>query len=111
MVGCTEYKINKYRIIAIMAGRLRMSTEQCIDTYRTLAEKAFQIPIQPSGEFRGVFSSPTLEEAVRQTLADQGLQENELLATSPVAGAASQANVQGRNCKVLASVHLSRGKY
>jgi hypothetical protein len=58
-----------YSLIAIMLGRLRMTVEECIQEYRTLAEEAFTpkkkaiLPARP----RGAFSATALEHAVKST--------------------------------------------
>jgi hypothetical protein len=91
-----EYRRQEYRfrrtyderIIAIMAGRLHLSTHQCIDSYRTLADDVFErtklFCLRGTGEFKGVYSSLALEEGIKATLARRGLPENELLASFPV---------------------------
>ncbi|KAH8600184.1 beta-lactamase/transpeptidase-like protein [Bisporella sp. PMI_857] len=68
-------------IIAIMLGRLEMSVDVCIRSYKTVAAKAFipkrwiYFPAPPTG----LYSATSLEDAIKQVLKDQ-CQEVECLA-------------------------------
>jgi hypothetical protein len=63
-----------------------MTLEECIDAYLSLSEKIFEKKshsIKISGKFQGRFDSMALEEAVKQILADRGLDNDTLLKDSP----------------------------
>jgi hypothetical protein len=69
-----------------MLGRLRMTLEECIDAYVLLSEKIFEKKshsIRINGKFQGRFDSMALEQAVKQTLADRGMDDDTLLKDSP----------------------------
>ncbi|KAL2885071.1 FabD/lysophospholipase-like protein [Ceratocystis lukuohia] len=65
-------------IIAIMLGRLGMTVNQCIRTYRELAETAFTpkrrrfLPVSPSG----AFSAKKLEAAIKQAIRENCTMES-----------------------------------
>jgi hypothetical protein len=76
------------RLIAIMLGRLRMSLDECQDAYLRLSERIFNpkrhhtnLPGQIKDYLLadGRFDSTELEGAIKDTITDRGLPENELL--------------------------------
>ncbi|KAI9662792.1 MAG: hypothetical protein M1829_006136, partial [Trizodia sp. TS-e1964] len=70
-------------LIAIMLGRLRMSVSDCIEAYLTLSDRIFQkkkhSPISFKGKLQSRFDSNELEQAVKDVLKAQDLDEDVLL--------------------------------
>jgi hypothetical protein len=70
-----------------------MSVQQCIRAYISLSEKVFQKqhrhPVTIRGKIQGRFDSKALEQAAKDLLREQHLEDNALL-KDPVEG----------NCKV-----------
>ncbi len=65
-----------------MLGRLRMSVDECIDTYLSLSDRVFQKKrhrVTIKGSIQGRFDSEELERAVKEVVTAQGLQEDALL--------------------------------
>ncbi|OCK72888.1 FabD/lysophospholipase-like protein, partial [Lepidopterella palustris CBS 459.81] len=73
-------------LIAIMLGRLKMSIDECIDSYISLSDRVFQKKrhrVTVKGNIQGRFDSEELARAVKEIVTKQGLQEGELLKDSP----------------------------
>jgi hypothetical protein len=65
-----------------MLGRLRMSINECINTYLSLSDRVFQKKrhrVSGKLKIQGRFDSEELERAVREVITKQGLPENALL--------------------------------
>jgi hypothetical protein len=60
-------------LIAIMVGRLRMSTEDAIQKYDVFAEQIFQKDNKRILEIRGKFGENTLKDAIEKIVSDVGL--------------------------------------
>jgi predicted acylesterase/phospholipase RssA len=75
-------------LIAIMLGRLRMSVEECIETYKTLSQRIFT-PVHSKANIagraitklkaEGKFESEPLEKVVKEICRSRDLPETELL--------------------------------
>jgi predicted acylesterase/phospholipase RssA len=75
-------------LIAIMLGRLRMSVEECIETYKTLSQRIFK-PVNSKANIagraitklkaEGKFESEPLEQVVKEICLKCGLSETALL--------------------------------
>ncbi|KAF2679456.1 FabD/lysophospholipase-like protein [Lentithecium fluviatile CBS 122367] len=75
-------------LIAIMLGRLRMTVDECIETYKTLSRRIFS-PVHSKANIagraltklkaEGKFESEPLEQVVKEICRDRGLSEAELL--------------------------------
>ena len=78
-------------LIAIILGRLRMSVDECIETYKTLSQRIFT-PVHSKANIAGraisklkaevKFESEPLEQVVKEICRDRGLSETELLKDS-----------------------------
>ncbi|KAI0412123.1 hypothetical protein F5X98DRAFT_23177 [Xylaria grammica] len=69
-------------LIAILLGRLRLSIDDCINTYSTFASLAF-VPLQPSKQkSTALFSSRNIDQALKKVLSEHGLSDYELLRKS-----------------------------
>jgi patatin-like phospholipase/acyl hydrolase len=69
-------------LIAVMLGRLHMTVDECIDTYKTLSERVFQKRhrrVTFSGRLQGRFDTKELERAIKQIIVERGLGEDALL--------------------------------
>ncbi|KAK3325058.1 acyl transferase/acyl hydrolase/lysophospholipase [Apodospora peruviana] len=69
-------------LIAIMLGRLRMSVDECIDTYRAMAPRIFtkvNHRLNLRGKVQGRFDHVAVEDGVKDLLRKRLLSENELL--------------------------------
>ena len=65
-----------------MLGRLEMDVDECITKYTELMKTVFeksQTPINWKGHIKGRFDSKVLEDAIKQTITDRGLQISEPL--------------------------------
>ena len=65
-----------------MLGRLKMSVDECIDAYLSLSDRVFQKKrhrVTIKGSIQGRFDSEELEQAVKEVVTAQGLQEDALL--------------------------------
>lgn len=70
-----------------MLGRLRMSVQECISTYLMLSDQVFQqrkYKVSTKPKTQGSFDTQKLEQAVKQVIKAQGLQEDTLLKTRPM---------------------------
>ncbi|GAB1193762.1 hypothetical protein APSETT444_002990 [Aspergillus pseudonomiae] len=69
-------------LIAIMLGRLKMSVDECIDTYvkliKTIFEKKSRWPINFSGDIRSRFDAAKLESAIKDVVTSHGAKETDL---------------------------------
>ncbi|KAE8399556.1 acyl transferase/acyl hydrolase/lysophospholipase [Aspergillus pseudonomiae] len=69
-------------LIAIMLGRLKMSVDECIDTYvkliKTVFEKKSRWPINFSGDIRSRFDAAKLESAIKDVVTSHGAKETDL---------------------------------
>lgn len=86
-----------------MLGRLKMSIDECIDAYLQLSERIFQRKrhrVSVKGQIQGRFDSDELEQAVKEIITKQGLQENTLLKDTPDAA-----------CKVCVQLSLPSKYY
>ena len=58
-----------------MLGRLRMSVDECLNAYKTLAESAFtpkkDFFLHPPARPTGAFSATALEEAIKSVVVEQ----------------------------------------
>ncbi|THX07920.1 hypothetical protein D6D18_02065, partial [Aureobasidium pullulans] len=68
----------RYRLIAIMLGRLEMDVDECIEEYVELMATVFgararRIPISWRGKIKPRFDSKNLENAVKQVLIRKGM--------------------------------------
>jgi len=69
-----------------MLGRLKMSTDECIDAYLQLSDRIFrkkQHRLTIKGKIQGRFDSEELERAVKEIITKQGLLEDVLLKDEP----------------------------
>jgi hypothetical protein len=69
-----------------MLGRLKMSVEDCITAYMSLAHEVFEQQRRMftiRGGIQGRFDAKTLEEAVKRILEQQGLHKETLLKDDP----------------------------
>ncbi|KAH7126725.1 hypothetical protein B0J11DRAFT_460046 [Dendryphion nanum] len=69
-------------LIAVMLGRLRMTVDEAIDAYLSLADRVFQKKahrVTVKGKIQGRFDSDELARAVKEVVKRQGLDENALL--------------------------------
>ncbi|KAH8595465.1 ankyrin repeat-containing domain protein [Bisporella sp. PMI_857] len=76
-----------------MLGRLKMSIDECIQAYMQLSSRIFQKKrhrVTVRGKIQGRFDSDELEQAVKEVIKKQGLQEDALLKDAP-----------GSTCKVF----------
>ncbi|KAF2269767.1 FabD/lysophospholipase-like protein [Lojkania enalia] len=80
-------------LIAIMLGRLRMTVNECIDTYKVLSQRIFSpvhskanIPARAITKLKaeGKFESQPLEQVVKEICRGRGLSETELLKDNSV---------------------------
>ena len=58
-----------------MLGRLKMSVDECIDTYLSLSDRVFQKKrhrVTIKGTVQGRFDSEELERAVKEVVIGQG---------------------------------------
>ena len=65
-----------------MLGRLKMSIDKCINAYLSLSDRVFQKKrhrITTKVNIQGRFNSEELEQAVKEIVTKQGLQEEALL--------------------------------
>ncbi|KAL8855282.1 MAG: hypothetical protein Q9178_008069 [Gyalolechia marmorata] len=65
-----------------MLGRLKLSIDECIDTYLSLSDRVFQKKshrVTLRGNIQGRFDSEELERAVKEVVAKQGLHKDTLL--------------------------------
>jgi hypothetical protein len=65
-----------------MLGRLRMSIDECIDTYLLLSDRIFQKKghrVTIKGNIQGRFDSEELARAIKEVVTGKGLQEDALL--------------------------------
>jgi hypothetical protein len=75
-----------------MLGRLKMSIDECIEAYMQLSNRIFQKKrhrVTVRGKIQGRFDSDELEQAVKEVIRGQGLQDDALLKDAP-----------GSTCKV-----------
>ncbi|KAE9367217.1 FabD/lysophospholipase-like protein [Stipitochalara longipes BDJ] len=65
-------------LIALMLGRLRMSVDETIESYRMLAGRVFKnrSRLGWKGNLQGRFSAESLENAIKDILLKHGLDEN-----------------------------------
>jgi hypothetical protein len=69
-----------------MLGRLKMSTDECIDAYLQLSDRIFRKKrhrLTIKGKIQGRFDSEELERAVKEIITKQGLLEDVLLKDEP----------------------------
>ena len=69
-------------LIAIMLGRLRMTVDECISAYISLADKVFEKKshrVKINGQLQGRFDTAALELTVKQVLTDNGHAQDALL--------------------------------
>jgi patatin-like phospholipase/acyl hydrolase len=69
-------------LIAIMLGRLRMTTQECRIAYEEIMPSVFtkrQHRSTLTGQLQGRFDSDALEKAIRTLLRNNGIMEEELL--------------------------------
>ncbi|KAH7126726.1 hypothetical protein B0J11DRAFT_284076 [Dendryphion nanum] len=69
-------------LIAVMLGRLRMTVDEAIDAYLSLADCVFQKKahrVTVKGKIQGRFDSDELARAVKEVVKRQGLDEDALL--------------------------------
>ncbi|KAI4139929.1 MAG: hypothetical protein L6R39_006038 [Caloplaca ligustica] len=69
-------------LIAIMLGRLKLSIDECIESYLSISEQVFQKKrhrVTTKGNIQGRFDSTELERAIKQVVTKQGLDEDALL--------------------------------
>lgn len=73
-------------LVAIMLGRLQMTVDECIDAYISLSDRVFQKRrhrVTIKGHVQGRFDSEELEKAIKEIVAQQGLEQDALLKDSP----------------------------
>lgn len=69
-------------LIAIMLGRLKMSVDECIAAYTSLADRVFRKKkrrVKANGKLQGRFAGEALKNAVKEILVSTGHDEGELL--------------------------------
>ena len=65
-----------------MLGRLKLSIDECISAYLSLSDRVFQQKrhrVSKRGNIQGRFDSEELERAVKEVVAESGLDGNALL--------------------------------
>ena len=65
-----------------MLGRLKMSVGDCITAYLSLSDRVFRKTrhrVTVKGQVQGRFDAEELARAVKEVVAEQGLQEDALL--------------------------------
>lgn len=65
-----------------MLGRLKLSIDECIESYLSISEQVFQKKrhrVTTKGNIQGRFDSTELERAIKQVVTKQGLDEDALL--------------------------------
>lgn len=83
-----------------MLGRLKMSTDDCIDAYLSLSDRVFQKKrhrVTVKGNIRGRFDSEKLARAVKEVVIAQKLHEDALL-----------KDVSDDACKVWVSLKVAQ---
>ncbi|RYP47753.1 hypothetical protein DL768_006221 [Monosporascus sp. mg162] len=73
-------------IIAIMLGRLRMTVDECINSYVFLSEEVFEKKahrVKINSQLQGRFDKAALERVVKHTLKNHSFDEDTLLKDSP----------------------------
>lgn len=71
------------RIIAIMLGRLSMSVDECIRSYKMMAEKAFtpksgiRFPVSPSGAFSATALVDAIKMVIKENCQEEDCKRNE----------------------------------
>lgn len=71
-----------------MLGRLEMTIDECIDAYLQLSKKVFQKKrkrFNLMGQIQGRFDSIALEQAVKEVIRGQKLDDDALLKATPEA--------------------------
>ena len=81
-------------MIAIMLGRLEMTVDACIDTYKEMMKSVFKIkssklPVGWSGKTKAQFDSAKLRKAIEKVVVDSGATKEDLF-----------DNGQERGCRV-----------
>ena len=76
--------LTKYRLIAIMLGRLKMDVDECITAYTDLMKTVFsqkltRLPVDLKGRIKPQFNSMVLEQAIKQVIMAKGMQDSDLL--------------------------------
>ncbi|CAK7199475.1 hypothetical protein SEUCBS139899_002155 [Sporothrix eucalyptigena] len=69
-------------LIAIMLGRLRMTVEECIETYTSLSDRVFEKKshrVKINGKLQGRFAAAELEDTIKRILRARNLHKDELL--------------------------------
>lgn len=69
-----------------MLGRLQLTVDACIDAYVLLSDRIFQKQrhrFTLTGQIQGRFDSDELELAIKEIIAQQGLDKDALLKDSP----------------------------
>jgi hypothetical protein len=69
-----------------MLGRLKMTIEDCIEAYMSLANEVFEQQrhrVTIRGDIQGRFDTAALERAVKRIVVRQGLAEDTLLKDHP----------------------------
>ena len=85
MIRKLRYWADSDSLIAIMLGRLQMTTDECIDAYVSLSDQVFQKQrhrVTVKGHVQGRFDSNELEKAIREIVVEKGLEEDALLQDS-----------------------------
>ena len=67
-----------------MLGRLKMDVDECITAYTGLmktvfSQKLHKLPIDITGKIQPQFNSMLLEQAIKQVITAQGMQDSDLL--------------------------------
>jgi hypothetical protein len=75
--------LNIGRLIAIMLGRLRMSTDQARDEYIKLGKRVFKKTKSFSFTKDGIFKASQLEEAIKEVVGKYGVGNPEELMLDP----------------------------
>ncbi|KAK0432598.1 acyl transferase/acyl hydrolase/lysophospholipase [Armillaria borealis] len=89
---CLAVKVNDHRLIAIMLGRLKMSTEEALQSYNKISSTVFSAENRKPFYRDGKFKSTTLKKEI-QNVVRQARYSNDQKLLDPDAGQNSKGNV------------------